>query len=200
MPRLLYSPGSPYSAKVRMAAAWLDLGIEPETVNTNDEPALLVENNPLGKIPTLILDDGSALFDSRAIMQELDRMSGRRLFPRNATKRMEAERMEALGDGLCDCLLAQVYEKRFRPEEKVHQPWLDLQARKVTRGLDWLNDNAPRVTSKLTGGQFAVAAMLGYLDLRFPDLNWRRGRPKLKRFEDRFAKQFPEYETLTSHG
>ncbi|WP_223476881.1 glutathione S-transferase family protein [Oricola indica] len=200
MPRLLYSPASPYSAKVRMAAAWLDLGIEPETVNTNDEPALLVENNPLGKIPTLILDDGSALFDSRAIMQELDRMSGRRLFPRNAAKRMEAERMEALGDGLCDCLLAQVYEKRFRPEEKVHQPWLDLQARKVTRGLDWLNDNAPRVTSKLTGGQFAVAAMLGYLDLRFPDLNWRRGRPKLKRFEDRFAKQFPEYETLKSHG
>ena len=200
MPRLLYSPASPYSAKVRMAAAWLDLGIEAETVNTNDEPALLVENNPLGKIPTLILDDGSALFDSRAIMQELDRMSGRRLFPRNAAKRMEAERMEALGDGLCDCLLAQVYEKRFRPEEKVHQPWLDLQARKVTRGLDWLNDNAPRVTSKLTGGQFAVAAMLGYLDLRFPDLNWRRGRPKLKRFEDRFAKQFPEYETLKSHG
>ncbi len=200
MPRLLYSPASPYSAKVRMAAAWLDLPIDAETVNTNDEPALLIDNNPLGKIPTLVLDDGSALFDSRAIMQELDRMSGRKLFPRNAQKRMEAERLEALADGICDTLLAQVYEKRFRPAEKVHQPWLDLQARKAARGLDWLNDNAPRVTTKLTGGQFAVAAMLGYLDLRFGDMNWRRGRPKLKRFEDRFAKAFPDYATMRPQG
>lgn len=200
MPRLLYSPASPYSAKVRMAAAWLGLPVAAETVNTNDEPALLIDNNPLGKIPTLVLDDGSALFDSRAIMQELDRMSGRKLFPRNAQKRMEAERLEALADGIADCLLAQVYEKRFRPAEKVHQPWLDLQARKVARGLDWLNDNAPRVTTKLTGGQFAVAAMLGYLDLRFAEMNWRRGRPKLKRFEDRFAKTFPDYATLRPQG
>jgi len=200
MPRLLYSPASPYSAKVRMAASWLDLPIEAETVNTNDEPALLIGNNPLGKIPTLILDDGAALFDSRAIMQELDRMSGRKLFPRNAQKRMEAERLEALADGICDVLLAQVYEQRFRPAEKVHQPWLDLQARKAVRGLDWLNDNAPRVTSKLTGGQFAVAAMLGYLDLRFSDMNWRRGRPKLKRFEDRFAAAFPGYAAMRPQG
>ncbi|MFZ2101226.1 MAG: glutathione S-transferase [Oricola sp.] len=193
MPRLLYSPASPYSAKVRMAAAWLGLTVEAETVNTNDEPALLVDHNPLGKIPTLLLDDGTALFDSRVIMQEFDRMSGRNLYPRNAAKRAEAERLEALADGICDCLLAQVYEKRFRPAEKVHQPWLDQQARKVQRGLDWLNANPPRVTSKLTGGQFAVAAMMGYLDLRFADLNWRRGRPKLKRFEDRFAEAFPDY-------
>jgi glutathione S-transferase len=200
MPRLLYSPASPYSAKVRMAAAWLGLDIEAVPVNTNDEPALLIDNNPLGKIPTLVLDDGTALFDSRAIMQELDRMSGRRLYPRNAVKRMETERLEALGDGICDCLLAHVYERRFRPEDKVHQPWLDLQARKVARGLDWLNDNAPRVTTKLNGGQFAVAAMLGYVDLRFADLNWRRDRPKLKRFEDRFAKAFPDYATMRPQG
>ncbi|QKV18402.1 glutathione S-transferase [Oricola thermophila] len=200
MSRLLYSPASPYSAKVRMAAAWLGLPIETETVNTNDEPALLVDSNPLGKIPTLLLDDGSALFDSRAIMQELDRMSGRKLYPRNAQKRMEAERLEALADGICDALLAQVYEKRFRPAEKVHQPWLDQQARKAARGLDWLERNAPRVTTKLTGGQFAVAAMLGYLDLRFGDTNWRRGRPRLKRFETRFAAAFPEYATLRPQG
>lgn len=196
MTRLLYSPASPYASKVRMAAAWLELPLETEAVTTTDEPGLLIDNNPLGKIPTLVFEDGSALFDSRAIMQEFDRMSGRRLYPRNAQKRMEAERLEALGDGICDTLLAQVYEHRFRPAEKVHQPWLDMQARKTARGLDWLNANAPRVTSKLTGGQFAVAAMLGYLDLRFPDLNWQRGRPKLKRFRDRFAAQFPDYETL----
>ena len=200
MPRLLYSPASPYSAKVRMAAAWLGLPVEAETVNTTDEPGLLVDNNPLGKIPTLILDDGTALYDSRVVMQELDRMSGRKLYPRNAQKQIEALRLEALADGITDTLVAQIYERRFRPAEKVHQPWLDMQARKTMRGLDWLNDNAPRVTTKLTGGQFAVAAMLGYLDLRFADLNWRRGRPKLKRFEARFAQAFPDYETLKPQG
>ena len=196
MPRLLYSTTSPYSAKVRMAAAWLELPIEAVTVNTSEEPTDLIGNNPLGKIPTLVLDGGSALFDSRVIMQELDRMSGHKLYPRNAKKRIEAQFLEAIGDGIGDTLLAQVYEKRFRPEDKVHQPWLDAQARKTTRGLDWLNENAPRVTTKLTGGHFAVAAMLGYLDLRFGDLNWRRGRPKLKRFETRFAEAFPDYATL----
>lgn len=196
MPRLLYSPASPYSAKVRMAAAWLELDIEEVTVSTNDEPALLVENNPLGKIPTLVLDDGTALFDSRVIMQELDRMSGNRLYPRNAQKRIEALRLEAAADGVSDSLIARIYERRFRPEEKVHEPWLEMQTRKTTRGLDWLNENTPRVTSKLTGGQFAVAAMFGYLDLRFPDTNWRRGRAKLKRFETRFAEAFPGYSTL----
>ena len=200
MPRLLYSPASPYSAKVRMAAGWLGLPIEAETVNPSDEPAQLVGNNPLGKIPTLILDDGSALFDSRVIMQEFDRMSGNKLYPRNAKKRIEAEFLEALADGITDTLVAQIYEKRFRPEDRVHQPWIDTQARKAMRGLDWLNENAPRVTTKLTGGQFAVAAMLGYLDLRFADLNWRRGRPKLKRFEARFAEAFPDYATLKPQG
>lgn len=200
MSRLLFSPASPYSAKVRMAAAWLGLPVEAVTVNTSDEPTDLIDNNPLGKIPTLVLDDGSALFDSRVIMQELDRMSGHKLYPRNAKKRIEAEFLEAIGDGISDTLIAQIYEKRFRPEEKVHQPWLDTQARKMTRGLDWLNENAPRVTTKLTGGQFAVAAMLGYLDLRFGDLNWRRGRPKLKRFEARFAEAFPDYATLKPQG
>ncbi|TCD14326.1 glutathione S-transferase family protein [Oricola cellulosilytica] len=196
MPHLLYSPASPYSAKVRMAVAWLGLDIDNKIVNTSVEPPDLVDNNPLGKIPTLVLNDGAALFDSRAIMQELDRMSGKRLFPRNAEKRREAEKLEALADGICDCLLAQIYEKRFRPEEKVHQPWLDLQARKAERGLDWLEENAPRVTVKLHGGQFAMAAMFGYLDLRFEELNWRRGRPKLRRFEQRFAARFDQYERL----
>ena len=102
MPRLLYSTTSPYSAKVRMAAAWLELPIEAVTVNTSEEPTDLIGNNPLGKIPTLVLDDGSALFDSRVIMQELDRMSGHKLYPRNAKKRIEAQFLEAIGDGIGD--------------------------------------------------------------------------------------------------
>ncbi|MEM1376029.1 MAG: glutathione S-transferase family protein [Pseudomonadota bacterium] len=192
---LLYAPASPYSAKVRLAAAMGGVEIVAQTVSTGDEPDVLVDANPLGKIPSLILEDGFAVFDSRAIMQELDRMSGKVLFPRNAKKRREAERLEAAADGLCDALLAQVYEKRFRPEEKVEQSWLDYQARKVERTLAWLNDNCA-MRGKPHGGHIALACAIGYLELRFPDIDWSRKRPKLKRFMARFAETVPSFDDL----
>ena len=191
MPKIFYSPASPYSAKVRMAAARCGVDIDAQIVNTNDEPANLVDANPLGKIPVLIRDEGDAIFDSRAITQYLNRVSGSALFPRNAEKRLEAERLEALADGICDCLLAHVYERRFRPEEKIHQPWLDLQWKKVTRALDYLNSNPPKMTKKATGGQIALRATLAYLSLRFEG-KWERGRSKLTRWAKRFDERFPE--------
>lgn len=197
--KILYSPASPYSAKVRMAAHHLGLAIESQTVDTNAEPALLIGSNPLGKIPTLITDEGDAVYDSRAIMQFLDRQSGRRLYPRNAARRTEAEVLEALCDGLCDCLLAMVYERRFRPEDKVHQPWLDRQWAKVERGLDHLDGHLPRTARKLHGGHFALAALTAYLDLRFAG-RWERGRAKLKKWPTRFEKAFPDYQELRSQG
>ncbi len=99
MPRLLYSPPSPYSAKVRMAAAYAGIAIEAVPVNTSERPAQLIGANPLGKIPTLLLDDGRSLYDSRAITQYLNRLSKNALFPRNPDKRIEAEVLEALADG-----------------------------------------------------------------------------------------------------
>ncbi len=143
MTQILYSPASPYSAKVRMAAHHAGISFESVIVNTSAEPADLIQANPLGKIPTLLTDDGKAVFDSRAITQYLNRVSGNKLFPRNAEKRTDAERYEAIADGLCDVLLAHVYERRMRPEEKVHQPWLDLQWRKAERALDLLNEARP---------------------------------------------------------
>lgn len=158
---LFYAPASPYSAKVRLAAAWCGIDIEVKVVDTNAEPAELLKANPLGKIPVLITDDGESIYDSRAIMQYLNRLSGNALFPRNAEKRLEAERLEALADGICDCLLAHVYERRFRPEEKIHQPWLDKQWSKVVRALDELAAHPPKLTKKATGGQIALRAALG---------------------------------------
>lgn len=193
--RILYSSASPYSAKVRMAATYLGLPFESVPIKTTDEPSELVDNNPLGKIPTLVTDEGAAIFDSRAIMQYLDREGGRRLYPRNAAKRTDAEVLEALCDGICDCLLAIVYERRFRPEEKVEQEWIDMQWRKVERGLDHLGANLPRTGGKLHGGHFALAALLGYLALRFPG-KWERGRAKLKNWPDRFAKVFGQHAAL----
>lgn len=193
--KILYSSTSPYSAKVRMAAHYLDLGIESVAVKTDDEPSLLVANNPLGKIPVLVREDKPPVFDSVAIMQFLNRESKGKLYPRNPEKRTEAETLEALCDGITDCLIATIYEKRFRPEEKVHQPWLDKQWAKAARGLDYLNANLPKTGKSLNGGHFALAALLGYLELRFPD-QWEKGRGKLKGWPKKFEKNFSDYSEM----
>ena len=195
MPKVLVSPASPYSCKVRMAAAYAEIPIEAVAVETSSQPPELMNANPLGKIPVLITDDGDTIFDSRAIMQYLNRESGNRLFPRNPAKRTDAERLEALADGICDCALAHVYERRSRPEEIVHQPWLDKQWGKVGRALDALNANPPKLGKKITGGHIALRAALGYLDLRFAG-KWEKGRGKLKRWSARFDEKFPELKSL----
>lgn len=191
MPKVLYSSASPYSAKVRMAAAYAGVALDAVPTDTGAEPAELLTANPLGKIPVLIADNGETVFDSRVITQYLNRLSGNALFPRNAEKRLEAERLEALADGICDCLLAHVYERRSRPEEKVHSPWLDKQWSKVMRALDTLNANPPKLAKKITAGQIALRATIGYMDLRFAG-QWERGRAKLKRWAVRFDEKFPE--------
>lgn len=191
MPKLLYSSASPYSAKVRMAAAYAGIAIEAVSVQTSERPAVLVSANPLGKIPTLLLDDGRSIFDSRAITQHLNRESKNALFPRNPDKRTEAEVLEALADGICDCALSMVYEQRLRPEGMVFQPWLDGQWTKITAALDLLNANPPRLPKKITVGQIALRACLGYLALRFAG-KWEKGRSRLVRWVARFDEKFPE--------
>ncbi|PYE87230.1 glutathione S-transferase family protein [Phyllobacterium leguminum] len=195
MTKVLYTSGSPYSAKVLMAAHYAGIPVEAVAVNTAEEPEVLISANPLGKIPTLITDDGKTVFDSRVITQYLNRESGNKLFPRNAEKRLEAERLEALADGIADALLAHVYERRFRPAEIVHQPWLDRQWGKVVRALDVLEAAPPRLSTKLNGGHIALAATLGYLALRFEG-QWEKGRPKLKRWLKRYGELHPELAAL----
>lgn len=193
--KLLYSSTSPYSAKARMAAIYLGLDVEAVTTNTNDAPAELVDNNPLGKIPVLLRDGEPPVYDSRAIMQFFDRATKGGLYPRRGEKRTEAEVMEALCDGITDCLLSIVYEKRMRPPEMQHQPWIDRQWEKAARGLDHLNANLPKMTKKLNGGHFALAALLAYLDLRFAG-QWEKGRPKLKNWPKKFEAFFPAYKDI----
>ena len=172
--KILYSPASPYSNKVRMGARYAGIKAESVLTDTNANPPELISNNPLGKIPTLITPEGKAIYDSRAIMHFIDRETRGKLYPRNAEKRTEVEMLEALCDGICDSLLAIVYEKRFHPPEKIHQPWIDKQWEKVVRGLDYLNANLPKTGTKLHAGHFALAlpphnhaALLRYIELRF---------------------------------
>ncbi len=194
--KLFSSNPSPFCAKVHMAAHLLGLPVDVVVVNTAEDPAELIAANPLGKIPTLVLDDGTAMFDSRAIMLELDRMSGGKLYPHASGERRAAELLEAAADGLCDTLLAQAYERRFRPADKVYSPWLDRQAMKSRRALDWLEAEVMPLADGLHGGQLALAAALGYLDLRFADTNWRHGRPRLGAFDMHFAELHPALAAL----
>ncbi|KQY19627.1 glutathione S-transferase [Rhizobium sp. Root482] len=193
--KIFYAPASPYSNKVRMAAHYAGLACEGVLTDSNANPPDLAANNPLGKIPTLVTDDGKAVFDSRSIMHFIDRETKGKLYPRNAEKRTEVEILEALCDGICDCLLAIVYEKRFHPPEKIHQPWIDRQWEKVERGLDHLNGHLPKTGAKLHAGHFALAAMLRYVELRFSG-TWQKGRPKLKNWPQKFEKFFPDHETF----
>lgn len=195
MMKILCSPTSPYSSKVRMAARHLGLKYMEVLVDTNAAPADLIDNNPLGKIPVLLHGKDKAVFDSRAIMQFLDRKSKGRLYPEKHGKRTEAEVLEALCDGICDCLLAIVYERRVRPEDKQFEGWIDRQWAKVSRGLAHLEKYPPKVTKRLHGGHFALAALLGYLALRFEG-KWETNHPALVGWAESFPDHFRWYGSM----
>jgi glutathione S-transferase len=190
--KLLYSPASPFVAKVRLAANHLGIELDCVLVDAVAEQDLLTCNNPLGKIPCLLLENGRAVYDSRSIMRALDRLSGGKLFPVEEDALGDVERLEALCDGINDCAVAAQYERRMRPEEKFHQPWFDRQWGKATRGLDFINDNLPSLDSDLYAGHFALAALTGYLDLRY-DGKWQKGHEKLLAWQEEFADKMPAY-------
>ena len=199
--KLLYSPASPYAAKVRMAAHHAGIAIELEKVETASNPPELMANNPLGKIPTLVRQNKPPIYDSIAIMHHLDRLSGGKLYPRKDEKRTEVEVLEALCDGIMDSLLAIMNERRNRSEDKVHQPWIEKQWDKVGRALDHLDGHLPKTGKKLHGGHFALAAALSYIDLRFGDReDWRNGRPQLAAWPAAFTKHFPDYPALKANA
>lgn len=182
---LMISTTSPYSAKVRMCALHAGYDVDVQLTDTSKPNAALLAQNPLGKIPVLITQNDGAVFDSRVIVQYINRVTGGKLLPKNAAKRLEAEQLEAISDGINDCVVAYQYEKRLRPEAFVYQGWLDKQLGKVNTALDVLEGNPPKLSSRIHAGHIALAAALGYLSLRLP--GWEKGRPKLKRYAQKFA-------------
>jgi len=192
---LRFSPASPFGRKVRIAASVLGLSSEIDVRATNlDDPADSVRaQNPLGKIPVLILDDGTSYYDSRVIVEYLDHLAGGgRIIPREARARFEALRLQALCDGILDACLLLVYENRYRPADKHVQSWIDRQADKVARGLAALEAAPPKFASVPDVGQIALACLLGYRDLRFGG-SWRKDYPRLLAWHDKFAAQVPAF-------
>src|SRR5919206_185546 len=129
------SPPSPFGRKVKIAAAVLGLSdrIEVVAADTNDPNEELRRQNPLGKIPTLVLENGEALYDSRVIVEYLDALAGGgRLIPAGWA-RFEALRLQALAEGVMDAPILRVYETRWRPTGRREPKWLDYQAEKIDR-------------------------------------------------------------------
>jgi glutathione S-transferase len=189
------SPTSPFVRKVRIAAAVLGLAAEitEQRADLGDPADSVREQNPLGKIPVLVLDDGSAVYDSPVILEYLDhRAGGGRIIPREAQARIAALRLQALADGILDASVLHVLEGRFRPQERHEPKWLDYQADKVTRALAALERQPPAHSVIPDVGQIALACALGYRDLRFAG-NWRRDHPRLVAWLEHFAARVPAF-------
>ena len=192
---LRFSPSSPFVRKVRIAIGLLgfEKDVTIERADTTDPNDSLRKTNPLGKIPVLIIEDGSAVYDSRVILEYLDdRAGGGKIVPRDSKARLAALRLQALADGILDASILTVYEGRYRKAE-MHEPkWLELQAGKVSRGLAVLEAAPPPIDPVPNVGQIALACALGYRDFRFGD-GWRGEHPRLVAWLDNFAARVPVF-------
>ncbi|PWB65899.1 MAG: glutathione S-transferase [Bradyrhizobiaceae bacterium] len=189
------APPSPFGRKIKIAAAILGIDLKVEPADTNDPSDTVRRQNPLGKIPVLVLEDGTALFDSRVILEYLDHVAGAgRIIPRAPAARFAALRMQAIGDGIMDAGILRVYEGRWRAPELHVAKWVEHQAGKMTRALDLLEAEPPGLDATPHVGQIAVACALGYLDLRFGG-EWRKDYPRLVAWLDAFAARVPSFET-----
>lgn len=178
--KLLYARTSPYVRKVLVLAHETGqaeaIEIVPVAAVPTERNPDTVGHNPLGKVPTLVLDDGTALFDSRVICEYLDaRSAGPRLFP-DGEARWDALARQALADGLLDAALLLRYERVLRPATARWDAWEAGQVAKIAGALDRIEATLAGPASALDIGAVATACALGYLDFRFPDLGWRTGR------------------------
>lgn len=190
------SPASPFGRKVKIAASVLGLTdrISIDMADTTNPEDTIRVQNPLGKIPALILEDGTVLYDSRVIVEYLDFVAGGgRIIPADMS-RFEILRLQAMADGMNDASILQVYEKRVRPEERRHPDWVAYQADKVARALSALEAAPPRMISRpnVNIGEIALACALGYLDLRFKG-TWRSACPHLEAWLGSFETHVPMF-------
>jgi glutathione S-transferase len=190
------SPPSPFGRKVKLALGILDLekDVTIEKADPTDANDSLRQQNPIGKIPTLIIEDGTVLYDSPVILEYLDhRAGGGKILPRDADARFKALTLQALCDGILDAGILLVYEGRWRPPEMAVQKWVDHQTGKVQRALAVLEAAPPALGAPPNVGDITLACALGYGDLRFGG-QWRKDHPRLVAWLDAFAAKVPAFE------
>ena len=191
--KLLVSLLSPYGRKVRVVLAEKRIECELELVDVTPADSPLNEHNPLGKIPTLLLDDGSALYDSRVIVDFLDAVSPiGRLIPKGNRERVAVLRWEALADGVLDAGVL-LRQETLRPKKEQSSAWIERQRGKVERGVaemarelgerDWCHNE------RFTLADISLGCCLGWLAFRHPDLDWRGKYANLARHYDKLSQR-----------
>ncbi|MEP7182885.1 MAG: glutathione S-transferase N-terminal domain-containing protein [Betaproteobacteria bacterium] len=179
--KLLYSQASPFARKCLVAAIELGLRDRVELVPAaahpvNRDPSI-VARNPLGKVPTLIADDGSVLYDSRVICEYFDALASGKLIPRDPAAHWRVLVEQSLADGIMDAAVLARYETALRPDALRWNDWLAGQLAKVTGGLAEFEARAAGFGDRVDVGTIAFACALGYLDFRFATLAWRDRHP-----------------------
>ena len=188
--KLRVSSASPYVRKVLIFAieAGLDRQIQHIPTLAWSPDTDLPKDNPLGKVPTLVLDTGEAVYDSQVICEYLNGLPGAvQLIPAGAA-RIEQLRLHALGNGILDASVAARIETAIRPPEYQWQGWIDRQTAAIERSLDELEKQCPTWGDQFLLGQIAVITALGYVDFRMA-LNWRDSRPALAAWDAKTAQR-----------
>lgn len=193
---LIGNPTSPFVRQVRITAAIKGLAerIPLHLADTNPPGNTeLVRNNPLGKIPVLVLDDGTSLYDSRVIAEAIDSLAAApRLFPPTEPERFRMLTRVALADGIKEAAVLILYESRLRAEAQRSAEWVARQQGKIDAALAHLEQSPPASASGPDYGDVSLAAALGYLDFR-QDGRWRAAHPRLVDWLQRFAAAVPAY-------
>lgn len=191
---------SPFVRRVAISLHLLDIPFERDTRSVFADAQEMRRINPLGRIPSLVLDDGEVLIDSGAILDHIDETVGpqRALLPESGAARRQALRLVALGAGAVDKAGAIAYERMLRPPEKVHQPWLERCAEQLAGALQALEAECRAASPWLLGDRLMqpdimVGAMLGYLRLRVRDAFPGGRYPVLERFSQRCEEQ-PDFQ------
>jgi len=192
--KLLASLASPYTRKVRIVLAEKRIDCDVEIVNVNAPANPVTRDNPLGKIPTLVLDDGTALYDSRVIVEFLDNVSPiARLIPDENRERVAVRRWEALADGVLDAGGLVRYES-LRPKKEQSAAWVEKQLGKVRRGLAAmdaeLGERAWCHGERYSLADIALGCCFGWLEFRKPGgIDWRAAHANLARHYDKLMER-----------
>jgi len=198
--QLIGSLTSPFVRKVRIVAAEKFIDYELVVDTPWSEDTRVPEFNPLGKVPVWVQEDGKTLFDSRVIVEYLEHVSPvGHLLPKDARPRIAVKRWEALADGVCDAA-ALIFVERKRATDKQDPDWIKRQMAKIEAGLKMMSDDLGSQTW-CTGEFFcladiAVGCTLGYLEFRFPEIDWRRQHPNLSELFDRMMQRPAFKETV----
>ena len=185
--KLFSSSATPFGRKVEVVAIEKGLIDSIEVVPTPTLPTAphegLARVSPLIKIPTLIMDDGRALYDSLVICDYFDTLRPPRVIPESGPRRWDVLTVHALASGICEAAVTARYEQALRPEPLRWPDWTRAQMKKIESGLDWLEGNVALLgdgaTASIELSQVAVGCALDYLGFRFAEVDWRRSRTRL---------------------